>query len=237
MSDHEYEQREQRLLDAAAELILRWGAKRVTIDEVARRARIGKGTVYLHFESRSRLLGSVLMRESLAIADEVIAAVERDPAAVLPAEQARITYLATRDRPLTWAMVTRDREVLGELAHEQAVEPLWEFNRGLGHELLRLSRDHGLLRADLGLDTVDLMLGAIQAGFYLHPTAAATDPEATAAALHDAVAAAVQARGPFRAKRLAAVAAELLPYYRELRDRLAEEVARRPTRTQPERLR
>lgn len=235
MPGSEADEREQRLLDAAAELILRWGVKRVTIDEVARRAGIGKGTVYLHFESRARLLGSVLMRESRAITDEVITAIERDPSAALPAEQARLTYLASRGRPLTWAMVSRDREVLGELAHEQANGAMWEIHREFGRGLLRLFRDHGLLRTDHDLDTIDLMLGAIQTGFYLHRSDPATSPETIATALRDTVAAAVQAPGPVRPKRLTAAAAALLPHYRELRDRLAEEIARRPTPSQPER--
>jgi len=45
--------RELRILDATADLVLRWGTKRVTIEEVAKRAGVGKGTVYLHFESRA----------------------------------------------------------------------------------------------------------------------------------------------------------------------------------------
>ena len=43
------EERAGRILDAAAELLLRWGYKRVSIEEIARHAGIGKGTVYLHF--------------------------------------------------------------------------------------------------------------------------------------------------------------------------------------------
>jgi AcrR family transcriptional regulator len=35
----------ERVLDAAADLLVRLGYRRVTIEEVARRAGIGKGTV------------------------------------------------------------------------------------------------------------------------------------------------------------------------------------------------
>ena len=49
----------ERVLDAAAELLLRWGYQKVTIDEIARHARIGKGTVYLHFPTKDALFLAV----------------------------------------------------------------------------------------------------------------------------------------------------------------------------------
>ncbi|MFC7624195.1 TetR/AcrR family transcriptional regulator [Microlunatus sp. GCM10028923] len=231
MSESAYRDRDQRILDTVAELVLRWGAKRVTIDEVARRAGIGKGTVYLHFESRTRLLAAVLMRESIAITDELIAAMEQDPSAVLPSEQARLTYLATRARPLSWAMMSRDRELLGELAHEAAVQPLWTWSREVGRACLQVLRDHELLRADLDHATHELIFNATQAGFYLHPAGIEAEPAATAAALRTAIAGALEPADPPDAGRLATAAAAAIAHYRPLRDRLAEEIDRRPTRT------
>jgi len=52
----------ERVLDTAAELLVRWGYQRVTIDEVARHAGIGKGTVYLHFRTKDALFLTVLLR-------------------------------------------------------------------------------------------------------------------------------------------------------------------------------
>ena len=54
-----------RVLDAAADLLVRWGYQRVTIDDVARHAGIGKGTVYLHFRTKEALFLTVLLRLSL----------------------------------------------------------------------------------------------------------------------------------------------------------------------------
>lgn len=228
MSESAYQDRDQRILDAVADLVLRWGAKRVTVDEVARRAGIGKGTVYLHFESRTRMLGAVLMRESVMITDELITAIEQDPAAVLPAEQARLTLLATRGRPLILALRNRDRELLGELAHERAVQPLWEWSRDIGRDCFRTLHDHGLIRNDLDPAEQELIFGAVQTGFYLHEPEA--DPSRMADALHHTIAAALQpAKTPAR-KAVAAAAAETLTLYRRLRDRLSDEIARRPAR-------
>lgn len=48
--------RRRQLLDAATEVILQKGYETMTVSEVAERAGVGKGTVYLHFESKQALL-------------------------------------------------------------------------------------------------------------------------------------------------------------------------------------
>jgi AcrR family transcriptional regulator len=47
------------ILQAATEVFSRYGFKKASIDDIARRARIGKGTVYLHFESKEELFATV----------------------------------------------------------------------------------------------------------------------------------------------------------------------------------
>ncbi|WP_163569887.1 helix-turn-helix domain-containing protein [Fodinicola feengrottensis] len=57
--------RAERVLDAAAELIVRWGYDKTTIEDIAR-ARRGraKGTIYLHWKTREDLFIALLRRES-----------------------------------------------------------------------------------------------------------------------------------------------------------------------------
>ena len=66
--------REARILDAAGELLLAFGYRRVTIDDVARRAGVGKGTVYLHWASKLELFATVLIRDAAEIVVEQISA-------------------------------------------------------------------------------------------------------------------------------------------------------------------
>ena len=74
--------REARILDAAGELLLIFGYRRVTIDDVARRAEVGKGTVYLHWSSKLELFATVLLREVARIVAEQLAAMRADPAEI-----------------------------------------------------------------------------------------------------------------------------------------------------------
>jgi AcrR family transcriptional regulator len=51
-----------RILDAAQSLFVRYGVKRTSIDDVAREARIAKGTVYLSFRSKAELFSAIADR-------------------------------------------------------------------------------------------------------------------------------------------------------------------------------
>jgi AcrR family transcriptional regulator len=212
--------RGRRILDAAADLVLRWGYKRVTIEEVAKHAGIGKGTVYLHFRSRTWLFTCVLMRESLGLVDELAAAVRRDPAAAQIAEQVRLTYLEVQRRPLLRALFARDAETLGQLAREATGGPLREWNGELADDLFRLLREHGLLRTDMDVRTQRYVVDAVQTGFYLHQPPLGS-PEETAAALHHTVRAAVEPPADPDPGALAAVAPAVLARYARFRATLA----------------
>jgi AcrR family transcriptional regulator len=216
--------RGERILDSAADLVLRWGYKRVTIEEVAKHAGIGKGTVYLHFRSRTWLFMCVLMRESLGFVDELTAAVRRDPAAVLIAEQVRLTYLEVQRRPLLRALFARDDDTLGQLTHDAAGDPLRGWNGELAADLFGLLREHGLLRTDLDLDTQLYVVDAVQTGFYLHQPALGS-PEETAAALRHTVHAAVEPAAAPDQDALAAVAPAVLARYEQFRATLATAIS------------
>jgi AcrR family transcriptional regulator len=223
-------------LDVAAELLLRWGYKRVSIEEIARHAGIGKGTVYLHFSTRAALFMGVLMRESLALVDELIAAMRADPVAILPDEQARLTYLAVMGRPLLRAMFARDVEVLGELAGDAAGRPLRALKIDLADELFELLRERELMRTDLDAQTQRYVLNAIQTGFYLYPPVAmpSMSPEMAATALAHTIRHAVQPPGPPDTAALAALATRVIAMYERFRQRMAIAAAGvTPARSEP----
>jgi AcrR family transcriptional regulator len=50
-----HEETREAILDAVGRLIERFGYSKMTIDDVAREAGIGKGTVYLHFPSKEEM--------------------------------------------------------------------------------------------------------------------------------------------------------------------------------------
>jgi Transcriptional regulator len=163
------ERRAQRILDAAAELVLRWGYDKTTVDDVARAAGVAKGTIYLHWKSREELFVALLRRERAEMLAEVEAALTADPAAAtLSGLLARLT-LALLRRPLLKAALLREAEVIGKLVRAKYDDPdrasRSEFARYLG-----VLRDQGLVRTDLPLAAQLHLIGAATVGFLSAPT-------------------------------------------------------------------
>jgi AcrR family transcriptional regulator len=158
------EERAGRILDVAGDLLLRWGYRRVTIEDIARYADIGKGTVYLHWKTRDELFGAVFEREVLAAVDELLAALRQDPRGWLPHRLARSYFLAIMSRPLLRGLFLADAEMLGKLARPG------NDSRDMRHHLVsrayfELLAEHGVLHPDLSTEATAYGFLATLEGF------------------------------------------------------------------------
>jgi AcrR family transcriptional regulator len=157
--------RAEHILDVTAGLLRQHGYKRVSMDDVATGAGIGKGTVYLHWKTREALFWAVLQREAMRLLEQVLAQLTADPGLAMPGRLMRAIYLEARRRPLVLAVLLSDTEVLGSLAKDPAVT---EAQRELaGNEnYLELLAEHGLLRSGLTPATAGFVLGSVMRGFF-----------------------------------------------------------------------
>ncbi|GAA1625661.1 helix-turn-helix domain-containing protein [Nonomuraea maheshkhaliensis] len=107
-------ERAHRILDAVAELVLRWGYDKTTIDDIAQRAGVAKGTIYLHWKTRDDIFAALLRRERVSLVEAVR---DREPATLseLFGEFSR----ALLRRPLLHAVLSGDSEVLGKLTRQK----------------------------------------------------------------------------------------------------------------------
>jgi AcrR family transcriptional regulator len=137
----------QRILDAALALAAASGLRHLTMDDVARRARVGRMTVYRRFGSRSALLDALAVREARRCLATIAAAL--DPAAPIDERLAEL-FVATLG-------VIREHPLLARLAR---VEP-----EAL---LLELTRDDSAVFR-LVLDFLVELIGAGQASGDLPP--------------------------------------------------------------------
>jgi AcrR family transcriptional regulator len=107
------EVREQRILDAAAELIIRHGYDKTTMNDVADAIGVSRGVVYLHFKSKDKLFEALLYRETLQYAQAWLDYIEADPRGGTIGGIYRAVLHAINNRPLMQAMMRRDRSVVG----------------------------------------------------------------------------------------------------------------------------
>ncbi|GAB3459403.1 TetR/AcrR family transcriptional regulator [Streptomonospora sediminis] len=153
-ADAERDARAERILDTACELLVAWGYRRVTIGDVAKRAGVGKGTVYLHFHTKELLFLTVLMRAQAAILRRQIDAIRHDPERALPSAFARTNYLMLLENPIARAMLLGDSETLGSLT-QSGTRELHDYAQVRVQVMtgyFEVLREHGAVRTDTPLE-------------------------------------------------------------------------------------
>jgi AcrR family transcriptional regulator len=148
-------ERADAILDAAADLLRAHGYRRVSVDDVATRAGVGKGTIYLHWRTREALFWAVLQRETLRLLEQLIADLAADAELALPQRLIGRLFIELDGRPLVRA---RKRRTL----------PRWRTRRRCWHSFCRgpwrprshrrRARSPGNFARQLGID-----IGIIQA--------------------------------------------------------------------------
>ncbi|CPR98328.1 TetR/AcrR family transcriptional regulator [Mycobacteroides abscessus] len=214
------------ILDAAEQLFLQFGYRKVTIDEVARRAGVGKGTIYLYWPSKLELFGAVFTRDGVAMLTAAADALRADPREVLLSVSSRRTFIATMNNPLARAIVTGDQALLGDLlTTTPATGEIGLGKLGTTDLVLRLLYRHGLLRDDPGQDPMlAYRVAATVAGFYaVENTSAAGDfgLESKADALADTLSRAFEPAEEPSLPVLEAARAEALTFYERWRHELS----------------
>lgn len=174
-----------RILAAAGELLLGRGSKGVTIADVAQRAHVGKGTVYLYWKSKEDLLIGLVCRDFVALADTVTAEVTADPELARPSRLCPNMLRHAAGHPFVDALQRGDDHLLGVLTDDPRSAELLDHLGldGVMHRILPLWRANGLARTDWPVDEQAFALQALTTGFIATRTpATVTDPEQVLAA-------------------------------------------------------
>jgi AcrR family transcriptional regulator len=138
-----------RILDAAFEQFCLIGIRRSSMEDVARRAKVGRVTIYRRFESKDKLVSALLWRETRTAIGKVEAAVN---AVANPEDRFVEGFLAgmhaVRRHPLLVALLATEPE---------AALPLLTVKASAGLELARafMAEEIRRVRADLGIVDID----------------------------------------------------------------------------------
>jgi len=168
----------------------------VSLDEIARRAGVGPGTLYRHFPAKEALFEAVLQDRLQRLADEAAALRDaRDPGSALLGFVDRLIAEAALKRDLADALASAGTELSTGLAETGA-----RIREEIGHLLVR-AQASGEIRDDVGVDDLMTIIAAMM--FTLRRGGArARDPRPALAVLRDGLLAAPTAvdcgggRGP-----------------------------------------
>ncbi|MFG2074684.1 DNA-binding transcriptional regulator, AcrR family [Nonomuraea maritima] len=155
------QEREQAILDAAAELLLRLGYNKLTMGDVADAVALHRGLVYLIFSSKDELVEAVMVRELDAYTEAWRDHVAADPRGGSAAGVYRAMVHALEELPLAAAIVARDAEVFGKYLRRPGnlFERDTECLGTLG--FLRAMREAGAVRRNVDVRAVAFILDAL----------------------------------------------------------------------------
>lgn len=138
---------QQRLITAAAETFADRGADSASLEEIARRAGVGIGTLYRHFPTRQALLEAVYQDQIEALrarADELIATT--DPVSALSGWLLALTaWSKTKHTLVSALMATSDGE-------SQVRSYCAKLIRDTAEDLVTRAQNAGQIRADARAD-------------------------------------------------------------------------------------
>lgn len=142
--------REPRLLEAAAKLFERLGYDKTTIGDVAAEAGVSKGSVYLSFDSKQDLFETLLLFQMRDFAEAWFARVEAHPRGGTVGAMYEAMLFALDDCPFMGMIFRRDRGLLGRYL-QQPDNFFIEYSAGQAtrHEALALMQEAGAIREDV----------------------------------------------------------------------------------------
>ena len=160
--------REERLLDAATRLLVRWGYRKTTIDDVAREAGVGKGTIYLHWKDKNDLFRAAIWRERQRYSEELQRRIAADPEGGLLHRVTIHGMLAALSNPLMAAIFRGKSDIFNGFLGASDTDFLNQLV-GDSDAYFDQLQHAGLIRADIPASIITYLLTALKVGIINSP--------------------------------------------------------------------
>jgi AcrR family transcriptional regulator len=157
-------ERGDRILDALARLITRWGYGKTTVDDIAREAGVAKGTVYLHWPTKGAMLQALIEREEQQWNAVVLERMAADPRGGTISSIYRHSLTLSAESPLLRALLTQDRDALGEWTRSPQIRARSHRRMEALHTLILQMRAEGLVRTDIAVEVQAYLIAALSYG-------------------------------------------------------------------------
>lgn len=164
-SETKEQRREKRILDAASELIVRFGYDKTTVREIADAAGVSKGAIYLHFDSKRALFEGLLLREFRLVSRAWLDSVEADEEAGSLGSMYRAILSAQHESELMMAIYRQDPKVLGSYLH--AEDNIFEraYSQSVHVRFVEQMQAAGVIRQDVDAQVISHVMDIVDYGF------------------------------------------------------------------------
>lgn len=159
----------ERIVEAARAVFAEYGSV-AQIDEIARRAEVGVGTVYRHFPTKDALMGELIRLKFVALRERAVRHLEvEDPWEAFAGMVRESAEEMEHDRT--------EQRMMWE-ATPQALQAAAEAQRALraeGAKLLARAHEAGVLRRDFTVDDMPTLMCALGSAIAARPATGAPD--------------------------------------------------------------
>jgi AcrR family transcriptional regulator len=150
--DQKQQAKRRRILFAASELFIQLGYRKTSIDAIAKRAALAKGTIYLYYGNKAEIVLHAIALEKLTHLKQLVEHIRDD---LTPEDVLRtfivVAVVMSREMPLTASLLRGDQEI--SFAMQEVAEPLkvavGTMRIGAVLELLDDATNHELSRTRL----------------------------------------------------------------------------------------
>jgi AcrR family transcriptional regulator len=144
----------ERILEAARSVCAQHGAS-VQMDDVARGAGVGVGTVYRHFSTKEALIEALVAEKYRVAIENARAAIEvDDPWESFAELMRRNAEMMARDATLRDALTRLGPDAAGAPEARAELEEL-------GGRIMARAQEAGVVREDVGVDDIGLLLSGL----------------------------------------------------------------------------
>lgn len=158
------------ILDAAYDLFCRQGIQRTTMEDVARRARLSRITVYRRMVSKEALVEAVLLRDFRQYVDRFLSDIAGAQTVADRVVAGFVSSLrATRSNPLMTGLMTADPHSVAPSIVGEDGRVMAAVARFLAGQL-RIEQRAGNIAAAVDVDVVAELMVRLSASFFLSPS-------------------------------------------------------------------
>ncbi|MEE2776400.1 MAG: TetR/AcrR family transcriptional regulator [Acidobacteriota bacterium] len=165
--DEARQAKRRRILAAATELISIHGYRKVSVDEIARRAHVAKGTVYLYYKNKAEILVHAIAEEKMRYLLHLKPVLDKE---LEPHDRIkgfiRLTLTLANEMPILSKLLQGDREVLLVLEEMDATlrDEIIEKRQDFFRHLIHAAAGPGALSEEDEVDRARLLSSLIYSG-------------------------------------------------------------------------
>ncbi len=154
----------ETILSTAAELIVQYGIKKFTIDEIASRLRISKKTIYHYFKSKDEIIESYITSCVLSDKESVLAAINQNISAP---EKLKAVIHSSHTYPLPVQVADEIKQFYPE--YNKQIDELKEFKTNVILDIGKQGISEKIFRSDINLQILGKMIQEVSKMFTDYP--------------------------------------------------------------------